>query len=155
MDLNCIQKIIFTPIIKKANKIPNQRIVAFLKFSLNDEKKFLNKYPSVSSTSFNVTLYKAVVDAPIVTIGILQIIQRKFIIIKSEILLINLKKILSGLNKPFIFKLIPPQYFTYYPFIPVAAIPSTKNLCKARNIISTGINEINDAAIISEYSAEY
>lgn len=158
MDLNCIQNTKFTPIIRKINSIPIQIIVAFLKLFLNALKKFLNKYPSVSSTSFKVVSYKAVVAAPMVIIGILQIIQRKFKIIRSEILLINLKNILLGLNKLFIFNIITPKIldnFSLYPFTPVAAIPSTKNLCNAMNIISTGIREINDAAIISEYSAEY
>ena len=73
-------------------------IVDFLKFSLNALKKVFIKDSSSLLRIFKFIEYKAVVAAPIVTIGRLQNIHRIFKINKSALLFINLENPLSVLN---------------------------------------------------------
>ena len=105
------QKTKLTPKTKDVMRIINHIIVAFLKFSLNDLKNVFIKFPSSLLISFKLTEYKAVVVAPIVTIGMLQNIHKIFKINKSATLFISLEKPLSELNILPIKK--PPNFHIY------------------------------------------
>jgi hypothetical protein len=82
-----------------AANIMNQTIVLWIKFFLKDKMKLLTTYLSSSLTIFINTEYKAVIEAPIVMIGIQKSKNIKFKITRSIALDKNPNNRPSKLNK--------------------------------------------------------